>query len=109
MFVTSLYRLNVEDTRKVLSMDSLAFLLLEQLRGMLGDAAPTFCDTCFSGAYVVPPRDLTRFKEKTLKPIGFNFLFFRGFNAWFFNEAFATKNVQIIVSNKGMEEKNISL
>jgi hypothetical protein len=69
MFVTGLHRLNVEDTRKVLGADSLAFLPLERLRGMLGDAAPTFCDACFSGAYAVPPRDLTRFKEETLKPV----------------------------------------
>ena len=109
MFVTGLHKLNVEDTRKVLGTDSLAFLPQERLRGMLGDAAPTFCDAYFSGAYVVPLGDLTRFKEETLKPIGFNFLYYRGFNAWFFNEAFATENVQIIVSNKGMEEKNISL
>lgn len=38
---------------------------------MLGDEAPKFCDACFSGAYAVPPRDLTKFKEETLKPVQF--------------------------------------
>lgn len=59
----------MEDTRKVLGADSLAFLPLERLREMLGDEAPKFCDACFSGAYAVPPRDLTKFKEETLKPV----------------------------------------
>lgn len=64
-----LFRLNVEDTRKVLGADSLAFLPLERLRGMLGDEAPKFCDACFSGNYSVPPRDLTKLKEETMKPV----------------------------------------
>ncbi|XP_024371344.1 amidophosphoribosyltransferase, chloroplastic [Physcomitrium patens] len=63
------YRLNVEETRKVLGADSLAFLPLERLRGMLEDEAPKFCDACFSGAYAVPPRDLTKFKDEKLKPV----------------------------------------
>lgn len=63
------YRLNVEDTRKVLGADSLAFLPLERLRGMLEDEAPKFCDACFSGNYAVPPRDLTKLKEETMKPV----------------------------------------
>jgi amidophosphoribosyltransferase len=63
------HRLNVEETRKVLGAESLAFLPLERLRGMLGDEAPKFCDACFSGAYAVPPRDLTKFKEEKLKPV----------------------------------------
>ena len=53
----------------MLGADTLAFLPLERLRGMLGDEAPRFCDACFSGAYAVPPRDLTKFKEETLKPV----------------------------------------
>lgn len=47
------YRLNVEDTRKAIDADSLAFLPLARLRSMLGDEAPTFCDACFSGNYPV--------------------------------------------------------
>lgn len=35
---------------------------------MLEHEAPTFCDACFSGAYPVPPRDLTKDKEEKLKP-----------------------------------------
>lgn len=53
----------------MLGADSLAFLPLERLRGMLEDEAPKFCDACFSGAYAVPPRDLTKFKEEKLKPV----------------------------------------
>jgi hypothetical protein len=49
----------VEDTRKALG----------RLRGMLGDEAPKFCDACFSGDYAVPPRDLTKLKEETMKPV----------------------------------------
>lgn len=63
------YRLNVEDTRKALGANTLAFLPLERLRGMLGDEAPKFCDACFSGDYAVPPRDLTKLKEETMKPV----------------------------------------
>lgn len=48
-------RLSVEDTRKFIGADSLAFLPLERLRAVLGDEAPTFCDACFSGHYPVPP------------------------------------------------------
>ncbi|BFI10488.1 amidophosphoribosyltransferase [Marchantia polymorpha subsp. ruderalis] len=54
------YRLNVEDTRKFVGADSLAFLPLEKLRDMLGTEAPTFCDACFTGNYPVPPRDLSK-------------------------------------------------
>eukprot|EP00246_Nothoceros_aenigmaticus_P001437 TRINITY_DN11945_c0_g1_i1.p2 TRINITY_DN11945_c0_g1~~TRINITY_DN11945_c0_g1_i1.p2 ORF type:complete len:128 (+),score=19.50 TRINITY_DN11945_c0_g1_i1:999-1382(+) len=47
------YRLNVEDTRKEINADSLAFLPLKRLRSMLAEEAPTFCDACFSGDYPV--------------------------------------------------------
>eukprot|EP00252_Welwitschia_mirabilis_P014306 TRINITY_DN31475_c0_g1_i1.p1 TRINITY_DN31475_c0_g1~~TRINITY_DN31475_c0_g1_i1.p1 ORF type:complete len:556 (-),score=40.34 TRINITY_DN31475_c0_g1_i1:91-1758(-) len=50
-------RLSVEDTRKFLGADSLAFMPLEMLRGFLGSEAPTFCDACFSGNYAVLPRE----------------------------------------------------
>lgn len=36
---------------------------------MLGEEAPKFCDACFSGNYAVPPRDLTKMKEETMKPV----------------------------------------
>eukprot|EP00249_Psilotum_nudum_P016630 c25918_g1_i2 orf=400-2235(-) len=49
------HRLSIEDTRKYIGADSLAFLPLERLKEMLGDEAPTFCDACFSGAYPVLP------------------------------------------------------
>lgn len=55
-------RLSIEETRKFIGADSLAFLPLERLRLVLGDEAPTFCDACFSGAYPVPP-DFVQNKE----------------------------------------------
>lgn len=48
-------RMDVEGVRKEIGCDSLAFLSLESLRGLLGEEAPTFCDACFSGNYPVPP------------------------------------------------------
>eukprot|EP00899_Mesostigma_viride_P015630 jgi/Mesvir1/24068/Mv10793-RA.1 len=38
--------------------DSLAFLPLSALHSMLGEAAPTFCDACFTRNYAVPPMHL---------------------------------------------------
>ncbi|GLJ10786.1 hypothetical protein SUGI_0135100 [Cryptomeria japonica] len=52
------HRLSVEDTCKFIGADSLAFLPLHSLRGMLRDEAPSFCDACFSHAYPVPPLDI---------------------------------------------------
>eukprot|EP00250_Pteridium_aquilinum_P010272 c19259_g1_i1 orf=523-2229(-) len=51
-------RLSIEETRKSIGADSLAFLPLERLRQVLGDEAPTFCDACFSGVYPVPPEHM---------------------------------------------------
>lgn len=56
------YNMSIEETRKFIGADSLAFLPLERLRSMLGQDAPNFCDACFSGAYAVPPSDFL--KEK---------------------------------------------
>ena len=50
-------RMDVEGVRRALGCDSLAFLSLDSLRGLLGDEAPTFCDACFSGNYPVPPKE----------------------------------------------------
>ncbi|KAJ7522986.1 hypothetical protein O6H91_18G033700 [Diphasiastrum complanatum] len=50
------YRLSVEESRKFIGADSLAFLPLDSLRSMLGEEAPTFCDACFSGQYPILPR-----------------------------------------------------
>ena len=52
------YRLNIEETRQYIRADSLAFLPLEDLHGMLGEEAPTFCDACLSGTYPVPPTNV---------------------------------------------------
>ncbi|CAM6077143.1 unnamed protein product [Sphagnum tenellum] len=62
-------RMGVEEIRKVIDADSLAFLPLERLRGIVPDEAHTFCDACFSGDYPVPPRDLVKDKEELQKPV----------------------------------------
>jgi amidophosphoribosyltransferase len=54
------YRLSVEDTRKYIGADSLAFLPLDKLGGMVGVDAPNFCYACFTGDYPVPPRSLSK-------------------------------------------------
>ena len=46
--------MDVEETRKFIGADSLAFLPLPSLLSSFGDAAPSFCDACFSGNYPVP-------------------------------------------------------
>lgn len=51
------YRMSIEETRKYIGADSLAFLPLHRLREMLGEESPSFCYACFSGSYPVPPRD----------------------------------------------------
>eukprot|EP00262_Sarcandra_glabra_P007758 TRINITY_DN2069_c0_g3_i1.p1 TRINITY_DN2069_c0_g3~~TRINITY_DN2069_c0_g3_i1.p1 ORF type:complete len:540 (+),score=7.82 TRINITY_DN2069_c0_g3_i1:41-1621(+) len=48
-------RLDVEEVRKFIGSDSLAFLPLEKLRGLLAEEAPRYCYACFSGNYPVPP------------------------------------------------------
>ncbi|XP_072964142.1 amidophosphoribosyltransferase, chloroplastic-like [Typha angustifolia] len=50
-------RMNTEGVRREIGSDSLAFLSLDKLRGLLGDEAPTFCDACFSREYPVPLRE----------------------------------------------------
>ena len=50
-------RMDVEGVRKKIGCDSLAFLSLDNLRKLLGDEAPTFCEACFSQNYPVPPRE----------------------------------------------------
>lgn len=52
------YRLSIEETRQYIGADSLAFLPLSKLHGMLGEEAPTFCDACLSGDYPICPPDL---------------------------------------------------
>eukprot|EP01018_Ginkgo_biloba_P027816 Gb_09152 [translate_table: standard] len=54
------HRMSVEETREFIGADSLAFLPLQRLRGMLAEEAPSFCDACFSNSYAVPPSDLLR-------------------------------------------------
>ena len=46
--------MDVEETRKFIGADSLAFLPLPSLLSSFGEAAPSFCDACFSGNYPVP-------------------------------------------------------
>jgi hypothetical protein len=50
------FKLSVEETRKFIGADTLAYLPLDRLHKLLGDEADTYCDACFSGAYPVPPQ-----------------------------------------------------
>jgi amidophosphoribosyltransferase len=50
------HRLSIEETRNFIGADSLAFLPLNRLQGLLGEESPTFCYACFSGSYPVPPQ-----------------------------------------------------
>lgn len=63
------FRLSIEETRAFIGADSLAFLPLGSLHGMLGESAPTFCDACFSGAYPVPPHGGHAAPSSTLRPL----------------------------------------
>ncbi|KAJ0969530.1 hypothetical protein J5N97_022407 [Dioscorea zingiberensis] len=57
-------RLDIEGVRKEIGADSLAFLSLDSLKGLLGDEAPTFCDACFTRDYPVHPGELVEAKSK---------------------------------------------
>jgi amidophosphoribosyltransferase len=50
------FKLSVEETRKFIGADTLAYLPLDRLHKLLGDESDTYCDACFSGAYPVPPQ-----------------------------------------------------
>ncbi|XP_002966010.2 amidophosphoribosyltransferase, chloroplastic [Selaginella moellendorffii] len=71
------HKLSIDETCAFIGADSLAFLPLERLRGMLGHSAPTFCDACFSGNYPILPKHLdlppsgvdTRIKEPVVLPV----------------------------------------
>ncbi|OVA10687.1 Class II glutamine amidotransferase domain [Macleaya cordata] len=59
-------RLNVEEIRKFIGSDSLAFLPLERLKNLMGDDSKGYCYACFNGKYpVLPPN-----KEVTVKKMG---------------------------------------
>ncbi|RDX71540.1 Amidophosphoribosyltransferase, chloroplastic, partial [Mucuna pruriens] len=51
-------RMGVEDIRKFIGSDSLAFLPLDSLKMLLGNDAPNYCYACFSGMYPVQPEEL---------------------------------------------------
>ncbi|KAG9454395.1 hypothetical protein H6P81_007299 [Aristolochia fimbriata] len=51
-------RMTVEEVRRFIGCDSLAFLPLERLEGMMGEESQSFCYACFSQNYPVPPREL---------------------------------------------------
>ena len=59
-------RLNIEETQKFIGADSLAFLPLERLKGVLGEEAPTFCDACFSNNYPILPECGKSIESKVL-------------------------------------------
>ncbi|CAM8977320.1 unnamed protein product [Rhodiola kirilowii] len=49
------YKMQVEEVRKFIGSDSLAFLPLNSLQNMLGTDSPNFCYACFSGQYPIVP------------------------------------------------------
>ncbi|WVZ18879.1 hypothetical protein V8G54_006201 [Vigna mungo] len=51
-------RMDVEEIRKFIGSDSLAFLPLDTLKTLLEDDAPNYCYACFSGKYPVQPDEL---------------------------------------------------
>ncbi|KAM0947361.1 putative amidophosphoribosyltransferase [Dioscorea sansibarensis] len=57
-------RMDIEGVRKEIGADSLAFLSVDSLNGLLGDEAPAFCDACFTRDYPVSPAELAEAKAK---------------------------------------------
>jgi amidophosphoribosyltransferase len=58
------HRMDVEDMRRFIGADSLAFVSIDGLYRAVGepgrnDTAPQFCDACFSGAYPISLTDVT--------------------------------------------------
>ncbi|MFQ6636107.1 hypothetical protein Gotur_013877 [Gossypium turneri] len=51
-------RMSVEEIRKFIGCDSLAFLPFDSLKKMLSTDSPKFCYACFSGKYPVMPREV---------------------------------------------------
>ncbi len=49
---------SVEEIRRIIGADSLAFLSLEALRAIEARMKHGFCDACFSGDYVIPVEDV---------------------------------------------------
>ncbi|MEE9246118.1 MAG: hypothetical protein V3U63_07950, partial [Gemmatimonadota bacterium] len=52
-------RLEVEDIREHLRVDSLGYLSLEGMKDAVKEHGP-FCDACFTGSYPTPLTDLER-------------------------------------------------
>jgi amidophosphoribosyltransferase len=57
------HRMDVEEMRRFIGADSLAFITMDGLYKAMGEAgrdakAPTFCDACFTGAYPIALPDL---------------------------------------------------
>ncbi|OVA02893.1 Class II glutamine amidotransferase domain [Macleaya cordata] len=59
-------RLSVEEIRKFIGSDSLAFLPFDSLKKLLKEDSSGFCYACFTGKYPVPPPD----KEVKVKRVG---------------------------------------
>jgi amidophosphoribosyltransferase len=49
------FKKTTEEICEFVGADSLSFLPLEEMKGFLGEEAPTFCDSCFSAVYPVAP------------------------------------------------------
>jgi amidophosphoribosyltransferase len=58
------HRMDVEEMRRLIGADSLAFISMDGLYRAMGEGkrkadAPQFCDACFSGAYPIELTDIS--------------------------------------------------
>jgi amidophosphoribosyltransferase len=61
---------SVEEVRKHVSADSLAYLSLEGLRQAVGADQASYCTSCYTGIYPVAfPRDQERYLQLALKAV----------------------------------------
>ena len=60
------YNSTVEEVARKIGVDSLGYLSIESLRDMIG--ADDYCDSCFTGKYVIPIPDPEP-EDKSMRPI----------------------------------------
>src|SRR5690606_24377243 len=59
---------SLEEIRRYLAADSVAYLSLEGLLGAVGDKRPSYCTSCYTGRYPVAfPQDQNAYLQLTLK------------------------------------------
>ncbi len=59
---------SLEEIRRYLAADSVAYLSMEGLLGSVGDRSPSYCTSCYTGKYPVAfPQDQNAYLQLTLK------------------------------------------